>query len=43
MLLIMIWLWRDYDPARTEQTYTMDEAEKNKPFFRVVGLNRQMH
>jgi enterochelin esterase family protein len=36
----MIWLWRDYDPAKTEQTYTMDEAEKSKPFFRVVELNR---
>src|SRR5215472_5962905 len=32
----MIWLWRDYDPAKTEQTYTMDEAEKTKPFFRVI-------
>jgi len=36
----MTWLWRDYDPAKTEQTYTMDEAEKSKPFFRVVSLNR---
>jgi enterochelin esterase-like enzyme len=36
----MTWLWRDYDPAKTEQTYTMDEAEKSKPFFRVVELNR---
>jgi enterochelin esterase family protein len=36
----MIWLWRDYDPAKTEQTYTMDDAEKTKPFFRVTGLNR---
>jgi enterochelin esterase-like enzyme len=36
----MTWLWRDYNPAKTEQTYTMDESEKSKPFFRVVSLNR---
>ncbi len=37
----MIWLWRDYDPARTEQTFTMDPAEKSKPFYRAVALNRE--
>jgi enterochelin esterase family protein len=37
----MIWLWRDYDPAKTEQVYTMDPAEKDKPFYRVKMLNRQ--
>ncbi len=37
----MLWLWRDYDPAKTEQTYQMDDAEKQKPFFRVATLNRQ--
>jgi hypothetical protein len=36
----MIWLWPDYDPGKTDQTYTMDETEKNQPFFRVVSLNR---
>ncbi|MEP6714966.1 MAG: alpha/beta hydrolase-fold protein [Terriglobia bacterium] len=36
----MIWLWRDYDPAKTEQTFTIDEAEKSKPYYRVVTLNR---
>jgi len=36
----MIWLWRDYDPAKTEQTYVMDPAEKTKPVFRVSIANR---
>jgi enterochelin esterase family protein len=37
----MIWLWRDYDPARTEQTFVMDPAEKSKPMFRIKALNRE--
>jgi enterochelin esterase-like enzyme len=37
----MTWLWREYDPAKTEQAYTMDPAEKNKPFYRVKTFNRQ--
>jgi enterochelin esterase family protein len=37
----LTWLWRDYDPAKNEQIYSMDPAEKNKPFFRVKALNRQ--
>lgn len=36
----MIWLWRDYDPARTEQKFTPDPAEQNKPYFRINSLNR---
>jgi enterochelin esterase family protein len=36
----MIWLWRDYDPAKTEQTYLPDPAEKSKPVFRVSITNR---
>ena len=36
----MIWLWRDYDPAHTEQSYEMDTAEKTKPVFRVAIANR---
>ena len=36
----MIWLWRDYDPARTEQAYAMEPAEKAKPAFRVSIANR---
>jgi hypothetical protein len=36
----MTWLWRDYNPAKTEQVYTMDPAEKDEPFFRVKSFNR---
>jgi enterochelin esterase family protein len=36
----LTWLWRDYDPAKTEQIYTMDPAEKTKPMFRVKIYNR---
>ena len=37
----LIWLWRDYDPARTEQQYAMDPAEKEKPYYRVKIYNRE--
>jgi enterochelin esterase-like enzyme len=36
----MIWLWRDYDPGKTEQSYEMEPAEKSKPVFRVSVTNR---
>ena len=36
----LAWLWRDYDPAKTEQTYEMEEAERAKPLFRVSIANR---
>jgi enterochelin esterase family protein len=36
----MIWLWRDYDAAKTGQTFEMDPAEKVKPAFRVSITNR---
>jgi enterochelin esterase family protein len=36
----MIWLWRDYAPAKTSQEFVMDPAEKDKPEFRVEKLNR---
>jgi enterochelin esterase-like enzyme len=36
----MIWLWRDYDPAKTTQTFEIDPAEKSKPVFRVSVTNR---
>ncbi len=36
----MIWLWRDYDPAQTEQKYEIEPAEKAKPLFRVSVTNR---
>lgn len=34
------WLWRDYDPAKTEQVYEQEAAEKTKPLFRVRIYNR---
>jgi len=37
----MMWLWRDYDPGKTEQTYEMDATEKEKPVFRVGIVNRE--
>jgi len=36
----MIWLWRDYDPGKTEQIYQIDPDEKAKPLFRVSVSNR---
>ncbi len=36
----MIWLWRDYDPARISQTFEIDPTEKSKPIFRVTVTNR---
>jgi enterochelin esterase family protein len=36
----LVWLWRDYDPAKTSQTYEMEEAERAKPLFRVNVTNR---
>jgi enterochelin esterase-like enzyme len=36
----MMWLWRDYDPTKTEQIYEMEESEKSKPPFRVGIVNR---
>ena len=36
----MIWLWRDYDPAKTEQSYTMEPEEKAKPPFLVKLIGR---
>jgi enterochelin esterase-like enzyme len=37
----LIWLWRDYDAAKTEQTYLADPAEKTKPMYRIRALNRE--
>jgi enterochelin esterase-like enzyme len=34
------WLWRDYDPAKTSQEYTLEPAEKDKPYYRVKIDNR---
>lgn len=37
----LTWLWRDYDPQKTEQTYEMDPAERPQPLFRVKIANRE--
>ena len=36
----LTWLWRDYDPAKTDQVYEADPAEKDKPYFRVKIYTR---
>ncbi|MDE3195086.1 MAG: esterase [Acidobacteriota bacterium] len=36
----LTWLWRDYDPAKTQQAYEMEESERVKPPFRVTITNR---
>jgi hypothetical protein len=36
----LAWLWRDFDSKKTSQEFQMDPAEKEKPFFRVMTLNR---
>lgn len=36
----MIWLWRDYDVAKTEQDFMGDPGEKDEPYFRVGVVNR---
>jgi enterochelin esterase-like enzyme len=37
----MVWLWRDYDAAKTAQSYEMDPLERAKPPFRVAVTNRE--
>jgi enterochelin esterase-like enzyme len=37
----MMWLWRDYEASKTQQTYEMDPSEKTKPVFRVGIINRE--
>jgi enterochelin esterase-like enzyme len=36
----LTWVWRDYDPAKTEQIFEQSEEEKSKPLFRVRIYNR---
>ncbi|HEY1984767.1 MAG TPA: hypothetical protein VGG85_05120 [Terracidiphilus sp.] len=36
----MIWLWRDYDPTKTEQEYVQDPAKNSNPYFRVTITSR---
>jgi enterochelin esterase-like enzyme len=37
----MIWLWRDYDAAKSAQTYEIEPSEKAQPQFRVAIANRE--
>jgi enterochelin esterase family protein len=36
----LIWLWRDYDAAKTTQEFEQDAAERAQPMWRVRALNR---
>ena len=36
----MVWLWRDYDPSKSRQTFEIEPEEKVKPVFRVSIVNR---
>jgi len=36
----LAWLWRDYDPERSEHTFEQDASEREKPVFRVRIDNR---
>jgi enterochelin esterase family protein len=38
----LIWLWRDYDPGKTQQVYEMEASEKAKPLFRISIVNRDV-
>jgi enterochelin esterase family protein len=37
---VLSWLWRDYAPSKTEQTFEMESSERSKPLFRVTVFNR---
>lgn len=37
----MVWLWRGYDAAKTGDEFPQDAAEKDRPMFRIKGLNRE--
>ena len=36
----LIWLWRDYDFAKTSQAFEQTQEEKDKPLWRVAAMNR---
>jgi enterochelin esterase-like enzyme len=36
----LAWLWRGYDPNKTSEQFTMEPAEKDKPYYRVSISNR---
>jgi enterochelin esterase-like enzyme len=37
----LTWLWRGYDPEKTEEIYRMESAEKDRPYYRVKIANRE--
>ena len=37
----LTWIWRDYDPSKTDQTFEMEERERSKPLYRVEISNRE--
>jgi enterochelin esterase family protein len=37
----LVWLWRDYDFAKTSQDFTANPEEKDQPMWRVTGVNRR--
>ena len=39
----LAWLWRDYDPDRTDQIFEQDCDERRLPPFRVQVANRPSH
>ena len=36
----LIWLGRDYDPEKPSQMFEQEEAERQKPIFRVQVATR---
>jgi enterochelin esterase-like enzyme len=36
----MLWLWRGYDPAKTQDSFPPDAEEKSKPYYRIKAFNR---
>jgi enterochelin esterase family protein len=36
----LAWLWRDYDPDRTQQVFEQEPSERTQPPFRVSVANR---
>lgn len=36
----LTWLWRGYDPAKNTESFVLDPAEKEKPYYRVTISNR---
>ena len=37
---VLTWLWREYDPTKSNQVFEMEQSEKAKPLFRVAISNR---